>query len=263
MATQIKNLELEFEEDAPTARKEQVSAPEDLGIDFTTSSSSTSTSISGATQVISQEEMATAIENAPAPASSPAPTGAAASDPDADEVMEVKPMPYTSPGTQAQMPIAPRRPARYLAQLRQAKLDKTIYKKRSLFTQLKQQAPSPPAAAANNVTQTRPPAPPRPALVPAPDDEAPLEEMNYGPPEETTSPPSSSADQTFVETEVRVAVAQAQGELLAEVLSEAKLMAYQVDHILKKFKTSNPQLKQYIQRIHKLVQDFTKKDFIK
>ncbi|MBP5295814.1 MAG: hypothetical protein J6Y94_00580 [Bacteriovoracaceae bacterium] len=253
MATTIKKLELECEEDAPTARKEQVSAPEDLGIDFTTStniSNRTNTSISGDTQVISQEEMNTAIENAPAAAPAPQPA------PDADEAMEVKPMPYTSPGTQGQIPAPPpRRPGRYLAELRQAKLDKTIYKKRSLFSQLKKAASSSPAA----MTPARPSAAARPALAPAPPENAPFEEA----PQETAGTSLTTADQTFVETEVRVAVAQAQGELLAEVLSEAKLMAYQVDHILKKFKTTNPQLQQYIKKIHQLVQDFAKKDFIK
>jgi hypothetical protein len=235
MATKVTNLELEFEEDATASRKEQVSQPEDLGIDFTTS-----TNITSPTKVISSEEVAAATQ-----AANSAPS-AGQEEPDNSASIEVKPMPYNSPSTPNNI-VTPPRPTRYLAELRKAKLNKTIYKKRSLFSRMKaSDAPHAPAAESPAAS------PPRPNLAPAPLTQT-----------ATNIPQVPGQEVSVLETEIRVAVAQAQGEMLAEVLSEAKLLTYQIEHILKKFKTTNPQLLQYIKQIRLLLQEFIKKDFIK
>jgi hypothetical protein len=207
-------LELEFEEEDETSRKEEA-APEDPGLDFTTSKALASKS----------------LENPAA---------------NAGKGTAIIPMPIPAPAGPANgAPQSGGTSVRYLAELRKAKLNKAQFKKKHLHDLNKTNMNL-------NLDQT--------------DANRQILEMPYHTDAEIPSPspvPSRAegiaADQ--LDAEIRVAIAEARGDMLAEFLSEAKLLEYKINHMLSKLNSKNPQVLKYISTIKQFLAEFVRKKY--
>ncbi|MEI8347632.1 MAG: hypothetical protein WCG27_09190 [Pseudomonadota bacterium] len=212
-------LELEFEEEE-VIKKDDI-PPEDPNLDFTTSK--LLGKIEGQEAEDSASEMQILRETAHGsdtavlsfPQNMPPPAPTITQQQSGTQVLAPPKMEQSYAGTSI----------RHLAKLREDKLQKRYFKKKSASNQ------------------------PTPMPIPRPPQ---YERMAAEP----VRRPAERHEEMANEADVRVVVAEVKGEVWAEFLSDAKLLEYKINQILNKLNSKNPLVMKYINSIRSLLAEF-------